>query len=233
MGTWTWKHAALIAGLALVPALGSADPIGPNCGSCNGGTYTLFYSGNPLLDADPLHETYRVTLEASTAGVVPVLGANTFVNAAAIKVSSSVFGASLFSAPGGVANWNLVPGGINAGGCSGSGSGFDCADWVAGGQGAQIGGILDWVFDITVNNGDLITTALGSSIKMQFVDSTGSKVGALLSEEITLQVSSSTSSSSTGGTSGQIPEPSSSGLVVVGLGLIGAGFLARRRANQA
>lgn len=48
--------------------------------------------------------------------------------------------------------------------------------------------------------------------------------------EFTSSSSSSSSTSSTSGpTSGDIPEPTSSGLVLVGLGLIGASFMARRR----
>jgi MYXO-CTERM domain-containing protein len=128
---------------------------------------------------------------------------------------------------GGVANWNLISGGINASGCSGSGSGFDCADWIAAGPGAALGGILTFVFDQTINLGTLITSNLGASIKAQYVDASGAKVGALVSEDITLQTSSSTSSgiSSTGST----PEPGSTSLAVLGLGLLGATFWARRR----
>lgn len=229
------KHAIAIAGIALFPTLVAADQIGPNCGSCNGGKYTLFYSGSALADADPLHETFRITFEADTSGVAAVVPTAVAIDAASIKVANAgdITGASLFSAPVGVGSWNLLAGGVSNGGCAPNASnGFECADWVAAGVGASIGGILDWVFDITVDNGQLFTSLLGSSIKARFVDASGSHVGALLSENITLQVSSSSSSSSSGGTSGQIPEPSSSGLVAFGLGLIALGFAARRRSGR-
>lgn len=44
--------------------------------------------------------------------------------------------------------------------------------------------------------------------------------------------SSTSTSSTTGGTSGNIPEPSSSGLVFLGLGLVAASFWTRRHANS-
>ncbi len=219
------------AGLLILPGLSSADPIGPDCTSCDGGIYTLSYNGTALSDLDPLHETFRITLSADTSGVTGVVPTATAIDAAAIKVSSSVFAASLFSAPGGLGNWTLLAGGINAGGCDGSGAGFECAKWVGGGVGTAIGGTLDWVFDITVDNGDLNTSPLGSSIKMRYVDSAGDKIGALVSEGITLQNSSSSSSSS-GGTSGNIPEPNSSGLALFGMGLLGATLWLRRRSDK-
>jgi len=226
-----------IAGLLIVPALSAADPIGPTVAdgcvndSCNGGIYTLSYDGTALPDADPLHETFRITYTIDTSGVTGVVPTAVAIDAAAIKVSASVFAASLFSAPGGVGNWNLVSGGISAGGCSGSGAGFECADWVAAGVGAAIGGTLQWVFDMTVDNGTLFTGPGLASIKARYVDSGGNKIGALVSEPITLQVSSSSSSSS-GGTSGNVPAPSSSNLALLGMSLLGATLWMRRRSDR-
>jgi len=64
-----------------------------------------------------------------------------------------------------------------------------------------------WVFDITVPTGGL--TPSSGSIKVEYTSSSGSKVGALVSEPITLEV---------------VPEPSS--LVLAAAGLTP---LARRR----
>lgn len=207
--------AVFVLGIIVRSGPAYADPIGglnSNCGSCQGSIYTLSYDGTALPDADPLHETFRITLTIDTNGYT---GGGGFIDAAAIKVSSSVFNSSLFDAPGGTGNWNLVPGGIDAGGCSGTGGGFDCADWVAVGAGIPIGfngGILSWTFNQTINNGILFTDPLTSSIKARYVNSNGRKVGALVSENITLQ---------------QVPEPST--LHLLGSGLLGLVYFGRKR----
>jgi hypothetical protein len=208
---------SILVALLAIGSQASADPIGPDCGTCQGSIYTLSYSGTALADADPLHETFRVTLTIDTSGYS---GGGGFIDAVAIKVSSSVFSSSLFDAPGGVSNWDLVAGGINAGGCSGSGSGFDCAAWVASGPGAAVGGTLTWTFDQTIANGILFTNPLESSIKARYVNASDHKVGALVSENITLQGS-------------RVPEPAS--LLLLGSGLAGIGLSQwrRRKAGQA
>ncbi len=229
----SWKSLITAAGFAVLSQFAAADPIGPDCPTCNGGIYTLTYDGTALPDSDAAHETFRITLTIDTSGVTSVVPTAAAIDAVAIKVASSVTGATLVSAPDGTASWALVPGGISAIGCDGSGSGFECADWIASGAGTAIGGTLAWTFDVTVDNGTLFTLADAATIKARYVDSAGEKVGALVSEGITLQTSSSTSSTSstTGGTSGEIPEPNSSGLVFLGLGAVLASFLMRRRAS--
>ena len=241
MKTLSWKSWITAAGLAVLSQFAAADPIGPDCPTCNGGIYTLSYDGTALADTDAAHETFRITLNIDTSGVGGVGGVvptATAIDAVAIKVASSIFDATLFSAPDGTASWALVPGGISAIGCDGSGSGFECADWIASGPGTAIGGTLDWIFDVTMDNGALFTLADEASIKARYVDSSGAKVGDLVSEAITLQNSSSStsggtsgSSSTSGGTSGTVPEPNSSGLVFLGLGAVLASFLMRRRAS--
>src|SRR5690349_19340608 len=85
-----------------------ADPIGPECGTCQGAMYYVQYSGQALPDNDPLHETFRIflTIATSTLNIPGVAG----IGAAAVKVSSSTVGATLFSAPGGTANWSVTAG---------------------------------------------------------------------------------------------------------------------------
>lgn len=203
-----------------------ATPIGPNCPTCQGSIYTLTYDGTALPDSDTAHETFRIIYTIDTSGYSssgPAPGVA--IDAAAIKVSSSVVSASLFDAPqadgstGGASDWTIVPGGINAGGCSGAGGGFECADWTASsGLGAAVGGILTWIFDVTVNNGELLTAAGASSIKARYVDASGGKTGALVSENIDLQIGRPPTS---------IPEPAT--LALLGCGLLGLAFLHRRR----
>lgn len=73
--------------------------------------------------------------------------------------------------------------------------------------------------------------ANGPHLKVAFVDSQGDKVGSLLSQNLPF-TASSTSSSGLASSSGDIPEPSSSGLALLGLGLVGASFALRRKSHQ-
>ncbi len=183
--------------------------------SFQGTVWSLTYSGSPLADADPLHETYQITLNVNTSGYT---GGGSFIDQVAVKVSSSLFGASLVGAPGGAANWALQAGGISAGGCSGAGSGFECADGlILSGNTAVPGGTYSWIFNLTMNNGALFTTPLSSSVKGRFVDLSGNKIGALVSENVSLTVT-------------PVPEPEIYAMMGLGLGLIG--WASRRKKLQ-
>ena len=177
----------LCAGLSLA-AFGTQASVTTlsDCASCNGASYTLSYSGSALADDDPLHETYRIMLSIDTAGVAAVVPKAVALDAAAIKVSSSVFAATLISAPGGLGNWSLLAGGVSGQGCNGKGNGFECADWSGSGLGAALGGVLDFVFDLTVANGGLFTAIDAAHVKARFADSKGEKTGAVVSNDITL-----------------------------------------------
>ena len=172
---------SILVALLAIGSQASADPIGLNCGTCQGSIYTLTYDGTALPDLDPLKETFRITLTIDTTGYT---GGGGFIDSAAIKVSSSSSGASLFNAPGGVGNWSLVTGGINANGCSGSGGGFNCANWTTSSTGVAVGGILAWTFDVQMTNGSLFTDPLEASIKARYVNTDGRKVGDLVSERL-------------------------------------------------
>ena len=210
---------------ALIPIaaalLGFGSPAAAD--SFQGTIWSLRYSGFALPDADPLNETYRITLGVDTNGYN---GTGSFLDQVALKVSSSIVSASLFSAPGGTSAWSLASGGLNASGCSGSGGGFECANslsilnsgkGVAINPGNGVGIDYSWVFDITMNNGALITNPLGDSVKARFVNSSGAKVGDLVSEGITLTIT-------------PIPEPETYAMLLAGLGLMG--FVARRRQRK-
>jgi len=196
-----------MAALGLAGGSASADPIGPSCGTCQGSIYTLEYGGTPISTTGTT-ETFRITLTIDTSGYN---GGGTKLNAVAVKVSSMLVSMSLFDAPGGVGAWNTWMGGLNATGCSGSGSGFDCA--YAGNTGVTVpNGTYSWVFDLEMNTGALFTTANSSSIKARYIDASGEKVGALVSENITLQL---------------IPEPTSAALL--GGGLLALAITRRHR----
>ncbi len=209
------KFGMIIAGAVFLGALsyGSAYAlsIGPDCGTCQGSIYSLSYDGTALPDSDPLHETYRITYDIDTTGYN---GGGSYLDQVALKVSSSVYNVSLFGAPGGTGAWSLNPGGIDAGGCSGSGSGFSCADSTISlnsGLGVVVpGGTYSWIFDVAVANGTLFAGLDGSSIKARYVDRNGDKVGSLVSETLTKQV----------------PEPSS--FLLLGSGLLAFGLVTRR-----
>lgn len=197
----------------------SADPIGPDCPSCGGAIYTLYYNGSALPDADSLHETFRLILDIDTNSYT---GGGSYLDNVAIKVSSSVYNYSLFAAPGGISDWSLSAGGLDANGCSGSGSGWICANGLAnGGKGVSVttgngaGADYSFIFDVTVNNGSLFT-GLNSSVKARYVDNNGEKKGSLLSENITIQ---------------RVPEPTT--ILLLGFGLAGLGLFEWKRRRRA
>jgi hypothetical protein len=134
-------------------------------------------------------------------------GGGAFINVVAPKVSSAVNAVTLASAPGVLANWTTIKGGINAGGCSGSGSGFVCAKDTTPPTDAPVpfAGTYSWVFDITIPTGTLLIAPNAASIKAQYTGGAGDKVGSLVSEDIRLEL---------------IPEPSTAVLLAAGLGCV-------------
>jgi hypothetical protein len=143
-------------------------------------------------------------------------GGGAFINAVAPKVSSAVNSFTLVSAPGVLSSWTTMPGGLNAGGCDGSGSGFVCAQDKAPPKDAPVpfAGTYSWVFDVTIPTGTLLTAPNAASIKVQYTDHSGNKVGALVSEDITLEGPA-------------IPEPSA--WLAMGVGLMTVGPYVRKR----
>jgi hypothetical protein len=115
----------VVAGLAVlaVSTRANATPMGPSCGTCQGSIYELTYSGSPI-SSTATTQTFAITV---TIDPTAYNGGGAFINAVAPKVSNAVNAVTLASAPGVLANWTTMKGGINAGGCSGSGSGFVCA----------------------------------------------------------------------------------------------------------
>src|SRR5262245_21498903 len=87
---------ALGAALAvLASASASADPIGPDCGTCQGSTYTLNYDPTPLATIANT-KTYRITLTIDSSGY---LGGGVGIDPVAVKVSSMLAAGSLSNGP--------------------------------------------------------------------------------------------------------------------------------------
>ncbi|MGI9074242.1 MAG: PEP-CTERM sorting domain-containing protein [Bryobacteraceae bacterium] len=106
--------------------------------------------------------------------------------------------------------------GLNANGCAGGSGGFLCAQ--SSGNGFSVSsGPYNFIYNVTVDTGDLFTGNNAASIKARYVDSQGNKVGALLSEDITLQQTN-------------CPEPSSA--LMLGAGLLGLSLLTRKLRRQ-
>lgn len=201
---------ALLALLALAVPAQAASSFTDDRGSI----WTLTYNGLALPDADPLHETFRITLGVDTDAYAL---SGSYIDQVSLKVSSSLSAYSLFAAPSSVSDWTLVPGGLDASGCSGSGSGFLCADsaiTLNSGQGAAVttangpGIDLAWVFDLTMDNGTLFTALDQATLKARYVQPLDEQ--HLVASNITL-----------------VPEPELSSLLVAGFALLG--FVARRR----
>jgi len=194
--------AAVALGL-LVASDAGATAIGPNCGTCQGSIYDLTYAPAPVATTATT-ETWRITLTIDTSGYD---GSGVYLNTVAIKVAADFLAASLISAPGSLADWVEMSGGLNAAGCSGSGSGFDCVAFRAAIDVAPAvpGATYAWVFDIEVAGGDLFTGTDEASVKARYVSGTGLKVGALVSENITLSTYMTP----------HVPEPAAATLLVV------------------
>jgi len=140
--------------------------------------------------------------------------------------NSSITSASLTGSPTGL--WTLQPGGLNAGGCSGTGAPFICAG--AAGVGANLftynsvtksfnGQTLVWQFTI---NGPPPSLGDTAHIKYHYINNLGQGVGSLGSFDIAIQC---IGGGNCVGTS-TVPEPVTSALI--GSGLVGLYFLRRR-----
>jgi hypothetical protein len=161
-----------------------ATPIGPSCGTCQGSIYELTYSGSPIATTATT-ETFQITYTIDTSGYN---GTGVKLDSVALKVASSFIDATLVTAPGGAANWVEMFGGLNAAGCSGSGSGYDCVRVAALVNAPVVPGVTyTWIFNIEVPTGTLFVGTDEASVKARYVNNIGIKRGALVSENITLE----------------------------------------------
>lgn len=212
----SWLVAALVT--VFLAQQSEALPIGPSCDTCQGSTYDLTYDPTPVATS-ATSETWRITLTIDASGYS---GTGSYINTVAVKVSSSFLDAELIAAPGGVASWVEMTGGLNAAGCSGSGSGYDCVRWATTLALAPSvpGGPYQWTFDVTVATGKLFVGEAESSVKARYVNASGVRVGDLVSENLTLSKKSTPS----------VPEPTTA-LLLAGAA-VAHGLWLRRRPSR-
>ncbi len=129
------KHAiSILAALALgaVSFSAMADPIGgPNCGSCFGNFYALFFTdgiGTGVDNGDGT-TTYDISLAINTTGYTNPPAATGLLYAEGFKVvpSGDLIDATLLAAPGGLLGWSVHLTGLSNG-CDTSTNGFLCID---------------------------------------------------------------------------------------------------------
>jgi PEP-CTERM motif-containing protein len=193
-----------------------ATTILPTCGTC--GNHNTAWELTLALIDDP-NNIYQLTVKATYGSPVDF----GLVNAVSFKVDAFTNQYDANPTVSGPAEdtWNIVGGGISAGGCSGSGNGFFCAN--SAGFGATHGGAGTtdtWVFLINIGNSlPNLAGAVAGSFKAEFVDYDGRKVGSLISEDVTFSTPPPPNTST--------PEPAT--LILFGTGLAAVATAMRRR----
>jgi PEP-CTERM motif-containing protein len=212
-----WVVETLLVGfIALFATEAQATTILPNCGTC-GNSNTTWDLTLTLLD--DINNIYRLTVTATYGNPVDFA----FVNAIAFKIDAfeNHYDATPTVTGPPESGWAIMPGGISASGCSGSGSGFFCANSSGSGAAPAIGGTDVWTFLLDVNDGNgpfpNPFTSTGS-FKAHFTDLEGVKTGSLLSEAITY-----------GAPPADVSTPEPATLLLFGTGLAAIATAIRRR----
>jgi len=197
-----------LVALLAVPLVAHAAPI-TDLGVIYDATYALVGTGVGT-------QTYQITVTAQTSGsTLP----GDFLTSLAIKIAASVNSFSLVSGPAGSA---VRAGGVDSGGCNGSGSGFVCDGFT---PILMPAGLVKVVLNEIIPTGTLVTGNLAASLEAEYcqvgtgIGTTGlgcpqSQNWGITSRELTLSPT-------------PVPEPVT--MFLGGTGLLILGYVARKR----
>jgi hypothetical protein len=216
----------------LLPTGAAASTIAYNCGTC--GAHNVSWDVTYAVVNGALHQ-YTLNLTATydpTGAGAPNGWDFTNINAVAFKISGAGYDATPTVVGPAEDTWTLLGGGLDAGGCNGSGAGFFCAN--SAGLGATHNATPGttttdtWIFQLDLTSA-LSGTSVPGTLKAQFTDAFGAKVGSLVSEDATF-----TAACTVNCTVNQqdVPVPEPSALVLVGGGFLVAATTARRRRHN-
>jgi len=186
--------------------------------------YSTNFNGTQLTVAAISDTQFLFDIKNPTAGWAGATSLGSFAfNTNIIGTAGTLAGSEVFPA---VEAGTLVPGGLNASGCDGTGA-FFCFSFAP-----PVAVASEMLFNITTTGTFDYSTTNVPDLKIQFLDSTGAKVGSLFSAYIPL-FTDCVFINPTGGGGGGIPEPATWAMMVVGVGAIGAVMRKRRQMGLA